>query len=238
MNESNEIDWRNFTHFEQESMEELENEPDLEKQLIEMKETSGNKLWIMFQTTATAITQLYKDRQSGVSLWVPFQNAAGNVTALYKECGDAQKNLTETGFRCGYQRRNKELLAWLKKRKKHLRREDLIGFLTGKMPPHRTKPIRNSYPYYSHIALPNQETESNTIDESDPEFIETLPNFNCNLSNIKQQTPGHRSRNFVSELNNYSSITEEYAQNVESRKRLTSSDVIMDSPTHKRSRYT
>ncbi|KAL8175015.1 UNVERIFIED_CONTAM: hypothetical protein K2H54_009282 [Gekko kuhli] len=50
-------------------------------------EHKQQKLWHLFQNSATAVAQLYKDRvcqQPGLSLWVPFQNAATAVTNLYK----------------------------------------------------------------------------------------------------------------------------------------------------------
>ncbi|XP_026541605.1 UPF0472 protein C16orf72-like [Notechis scutatus] len=50
-------------------------------------EPKQQKLWHLFQNSATAVAQLYKDRvcqQPGLSLWVPFQNAATAVTNLYK----------------------------------------------------------------------------------------------------------------------------------------------------------
>lgn len=231
--------WRNFSHFEQESLEELENGQDYEKQLDESKDLIEKNLWTAFQTTATTIAQLYKDRHSGLSLWVPFQNAASNATALYKECIDSQKKLSEIGSRCGYQRRNKELAAWVKKRKKNLRREDLIAFLTGKGAPHWPRPrkeaIRSStYPFFPHIALPHEEMGPVHPTNINQEFKETLPNFG--LLSVRPQNPGHRNRNLVNEYNSF--VAEDFAQNVESRKKPASNDVTMDSPTHKRSRYT
>ncbi|MBH0219728.1 DUF4588 domain-containing protein, partial [Listeria monocytogenes] len=93
---------------------------------------SPEKLWHMFQNSATAVAQLYKDRvchQQGLSLWVPFQNAATAVTNLYKESVDAHQRSYELGIQMGQQRRNKEVLAWVKKRRRNIRREDLISFL-------------------------------------------------------------------------------------------------------------
>ena len=73
-------------------------------------------------------------REQELSLWVPFQNAAGAVTTLYKDCIESQKRFSEYGFQCGQQKRNKELLSWIKKRKRHIRREELIAFLSGANP--------------------------------------------------------------------------------------------------------
>ena len=75
------------------------------------------------------------DHEQHVSLWVPFQNAASSVTALYKDCIESQRKSIEMGYQGGMQRRNKEVLAWAKKRKRHIRREDLIAFLSGRSVP-------------------------------------------------------------------------------------------------------
>ena len=44
------------------------------------------------------------------------------------------------GNNYGSQRRTKEMLQWTKKRKRFLRREDLIGYVCGKHPPPRPRP--------------------------------------------------------------------------------------------------
>lgn len=76
-----------------------------------------------------------------MSLWLPFQNAASAVTSLYKDCIESQKRFSEFGLQSGQQRRNKEVLAWAMKRKRYIRREDLISFLSGR---------NNGSPYLHH----------------------------------------------------------------------------------------
>lgn len=125
-----------ITNWERQCIEEIERAPDLESQIQNERDTSSQKLWLLFQNSATCVAQLYKDRQHGVSLWVPFQNAASSVTNLYKECLETQRRVSDLGFQSGYQRRNKDVLAWAKKRKRHIRREDLLAFLSGKAPHH------------------------------------------------------------------------------------------------------
>lgn len=96
------------------------------------------RLWHLFQISATAVAQLYKDsgcQQPGLSMWDPFQNAAMAVTSLYKESGDAYQRSFELGVQVGYQRRVREVLEWVKKGRSIIRREDLISFLCGKVPP-------------------------------------------------------------------------------------------------------
>lgn len=73
------------------------------------------------------------DRTHGQSLWLPFQVAASNVTTMYRESLESQKKLTDLCVQSGVQRRNREILSWIKKRKRALiRPEELIAFICGK----------------------------------------------------------------------------------------------------------
>jgi len=45
----------------------------------------------------------------------------------------------ELGVQRGKQRHVKDIISWVKKRRRHIRREDLLAFLCGKNPPQRTK---------------------------------------------------------------------------------------------------
>ncbi|XP_077423388.1 HUWE1-associated protein modifying stress responses-like [Vanacampus margaritifer] len=56
---------------------------------------------------------------------------------MYKESMEACQRSYDLGIQIGYQRRNKEMMAWVKKRRRTIRREDLISFLCGKNPPPR-----------------------------------------------------------------------------------------------------
>lgn len=51
---------------------------------------------------------------------------------------EAHQRSYELGIQIGHQRRNKDVLAWVKKRRRTIRREDLISFLCGKAPPPRS----------------------------------------------------------------------------------------------------
>lgn len=57
---------------------------------------------------------------------------------LYAESVEAHQRSYELGIQIGHQRRNKDVLAWVKKRRRTIRREDLISFLCGKAPPPRS----------------------------------------------------------------------------------------------------
>ncbi|KAG0428712.1 hypothetical protein HPB47_024320 [Ixodes persulcatus] len=235
-----------ITNWERQCIEEVESSPDLESQIQNEKDTSSQKLWLLFQNSATCVAQLYKDRQHGVSLWVPFQNAAASVTNLYKECMEAEKRVSELGFQCGYQRRTRDLLAWAKKRKRHIRREDLVAFLCGKGSAHQGSGHAHPYHHHHHWGSPRQRLALEGDVDLDT-FREALAISSALGSSRSHSSaiggvspPGYRcGAPTAASLSNF--IAEEFARHVESRKRGASGgtspgDVVMDSPTHKRPR--
>ncbi|XP_075021045.1 HUWE1-associated protein modifying stress responses 1 isoform X5 [Calonectris borealis] len=154
-----------FSKWERQCLAEAEQEealaPELQDEAAAQPEHKQQKLWHLFQNSATAVAQLYKDRvcqQPGLSLWVPFQNAATAVTNLYKESVDAHQRSFDVGIQIGYQRRNKDVLAWVKKRRRTIRREDLISFLCGKVPP----PRNSRAPPRLTVVSPNRATSTET----------------------------------------------------------------------------
>ncbi|KAL1471871.1 hypothetical protein MTO96_023446 [Rhipicephalus appendiculatus] len=227
-----------ITNWERQCIEEVERAPDLESQIQNERDTSSQKLWLLFQNSATCVAQLYKDRQHGVSLWVPFQNAASSVTNLYKECLEAQRRVSELGFQSGYQRRTKDLLAWAKKRKRHIRREG-----PARLPPR----VAATAPPSSRLSPAAAGERSAVVGPGEPDdvdldtFREALAISSAlgsgrNHSAGSVSPPGFRTAASLSSF-----IAEEFARHVESRKRTapgsaSPGDVVMDSPTHKRPR--
>lgn len=137
----------------------------------EEADNDQEKLWHLFQNSATAVAQLYKDRvchQQGLSLWVPFQNAATTVTNLYKESVEAHQRSYDLGIQIGHQRRNKDVLAWVKKRRRTIRREDLISFLCGKAPPPRSSRANPRLTVVSPNRAPSTETGSSVETDLQP----------------------------------------------------------------------
>ena len=59
-------------------------------------------------------------------------------SSVQSESIEAHQRSYDLGIHVGYQRRNKDVIAWAKKRRRTIRREDLISFLCGKVPPPRT----------------------------------------------------------------------------------------------------
>lgn len=60
-----------------------------------------------------------------------FHETASAVTRLYADAGDVCSHGIDLGIDYGYQKRNRELINWLKKKKKCIKREDLVAFLCG-----------------------------------------------------------------------------------------------------------
>uniref|UniRef100_A0AAQ4PGK6 Uncharacterized protein n=1 Tax=Gasterosteus aculeatus aculeatus TaxID=481459 RepID=A0AAQ4PGK6_GASAC len=192
-------------------------------------------------------------QQQGLSLWVPFQNAATAVTNLYKGNMEARQRSYDLGIHLGHQRRNKDVIAWVKKRRRTIRREDLISFLCGKVPPPRTAraPPRVSMVSASRPSPP--ETGSSVETDLQP-FREAIALHGLSGAmasiSVRSGPPGSpthpaqplsRRRNGLHDVDLNTFIAEEMALHLDStanRKRgpAPCSDVITDSPTHKRNR--
>lgn len=84
-----------------------------------------------------------------------FSFPAANKT----ESVDARQRSYDLGIQIGYQRRNKDVLAWVKKRRRTIRREDLISFLCGKAPPPRTS---RAAPKLT-VMSPNRASSTDTV---------------------------------------------------------------------------
>ncbi|XP_067860513.1 HUWE1-associated protein modifying stress responses-like [Heptranchias perlo] len=216
------------------------------------------RLWLSFQNSATVIAQLYKDRvyeqQLGIqSLWKPFQAAATSVTCLYKDGLEAYRASLDLGVQAGYQRRNKEMLAWVKKRRHIIHREDLLSFLCRKSPPSRNSRLAPRLNIPSSV-LGAQEDSSRTAEGdlqafTDAIAVHGLSGAMANVS-VRSGTPGSpthtgsnsasaRRRGSLQDVDLNSFIAEEMARHLDSsRKRAPAqcSDVITESPSHKRSR--
>ncbi|CAG5928717.1 unnamed protein product [Menidia menidia] len=263
-----------FSKWERQCLAEAEqNNPNEEE-----TEQSQQKLWHLFQNSATAVAQLYKDRvcqQQGLSLWVPFQNAATAVTNLYKgkffvlltiaslmktnysfvlsESMEAHQRSYDLGIHLGYQRRNKEVIAWVKKRRRTIRREDLISFLCGKTPPPRTARTPPKVAMVSASRSSPPETDNSAETDLQP-FREAIALHGLSGAmasiSVRSGPPGSpthpaqslsRRRNGLHDMDLNTFIAEEMALHLDSaasRKRGSApcSDVITDSPTHKRNR--
>ncbi|EDW30591.1 GL26764 [Drosophila persimilis] len=126
---------------------------EFEREYVRQRDNNLGTVWGAFQDSATAVAQLYRERSSNAfssdtgALWLPFQTAAGTVTTLYKESCDGLKRTSDAAVQCGYQRRTRELADWARSKKRRMiRREDLLAYLAGKpMPPYNTNPHANRH---------------------------------------------------------------------------------------------
>ncbi|RXN30543.1 UPF0472 C16orf72-like protein [Labeo rohita] len=192
--------------------------------------------------------------QSQQKLWHLFQNSATAVAQLYKESVDAHQRSYELGIQIGHQRRNKDVLAWVKKRRRTIRREDLISFLCGKAPPPRSSRAPPRLAMVSPSRPTSSETSSSVETDLQP-FREAiaLHGLSGAMASISMRSgapgsPTHlsassapsRRRNGLHDVDLNTFIAEEMALHLDNGTRKRSSaqcnDVITDSPTHKRNR--
>ncbi|XP_007452126.1 PREDICTED: UPF0472 protein C16orf72-like [Lipotes vexillifer] len=258
-----------FSKWERQCLAEAEQEEELPPDMQEeaTPEAAGlksekQKLWHLFQNSATAVAQLYKDtgcQQPGLSLWDPFQSAAMAVTSLYKESGDAHQRSFDLGVQVGNHRRIKDVLEWVKKGRSTILREDLISFLCGKVPPATLPPRTPRTPPKPPAGAPSQAaaTESgSSVDVDLQPFHEAiaLHGLSGAMASISVQSgapgsppqgsgvaaDGHRRRSLLEDDSNPID-SEEVARHLDSggtRKRTSAQcgDGDTDSPTHKRNR--
>ncbi|KAK6171191.1 HUWE1-associated protein modifying stress responses [Patella vulgata] len=237
-----------LSNFEDECLDELESEPNMDDRLSAEREYAVQNLWMVFQNSATAIAQLYKDRQQGNSMWLPFQNAAMSVTSLYKESLDMFTKCVDMGVQCGHQHRTRDIIAWARKKRRHIRREELLAYLCGRTPPTRhrlgsssTRQLARSGIERSSQRLPNPAPVD--VDQDLGAFREAiaLQGLNGAMSNVSvgycphPPTPANLSRSNIEELNRF--IHDEFSRYSESRKRTGSPDLRMDSPSRKKGRF-
>lgn len=63
------------------------------------------------------------------------------IQIFLAEAVESVRRSGEAGVQAGYQRRTREVLNWARRRR-HIRREELIAFLAGKTAPPRTTHLR------------------------------------------------------------------------------------------------
>ncbi|XP_041474103.1 HUWE1-associated protein modifying stress responses-like [Lytechinus pictus] len=246
--------WTSSSSWEAQCLEELDRElePNLDERLPQEKQFASEKLWYSFQNCASAVTTLYKERlnQSNIHipLWLVFQNAAGSVTQLYKESTDAQKCSLDLGISIGHQRRTRDIVAWVKKRRRHIRREDLLAFLCGKAPPGRIRPSHGVPRSPSDRSSPRTlsppreaQRTGEPVDDLQP-FRDALALHGLNgaMANIgvSQSPSSHHSSSRRRHASNHDLFPEDLVSHPDSRKRssTTSAPTAEGSPSHKRSR--
>lgn len=136
---------------EEQCLHELDAQHDYEREYHRQRDNSISAVWGAFQDSATAVAQLYRERTNNSyhhdtgALWIPFQTAAGTVTRLYKESCEGIRRTGDAAVQSGYQKRTRELADWARSKKRRvIRRSDLLAYLAGKPPPPHSNVTRRS----------------------------------------------------------------------------------------------
>ena len=103
---------------------------------------------------------------------IPHNTPSLSLSPPLTESLESHQRSYELGVQRAYQRRNKDVLAWVKKRRRNIRREDLISFLCGKAPPPRNPRRDAQTPKHGHalsVMSPGRppSTESGSSVEAD-----------------------------------------------------------------------
>lgn len=238
---------RGFTNWEKQCIEQLESQPDVDDRSAIEKEQALQRLRNLFQNAATACAQLYKERQNRSQtydrLWSPFQDTANTITLLYKDGADAYKRGLDLGFQSGYQKRSKDVLSWAKKKKRIILREELLSYLAGRSPPRRNHEARHTSSTTlgsNSMVLPSG--MDSDILETDAQYYGTpLDTFTVRpeLNTAAYLSAGGGLNSYHSPRRRSHSDTNFGDTEVrEGRKRSAcSTDIVMESPSHKRNRY-
>jgi len=211
------------------------------------KDLSANKLWIAFQNSASSVACLYKERfNDSVSLWIPFQNAAGCVTNMYKDSIDGLKRSYDLGIQQGHQRKSRDILNWVKRKRRNIRRDDLIAYICGKSPSH-LRPRSNNNLGLNHLSIidsrnsPLVAMDDNDIEANDNDmrlYREALvfPDLNGAMSNTNLNYDSHE-QDHPSGNSGQDNIHHYIFDDIHNRKRTSSSDMHIESPSRKRNRF-
>lgn len=140
----------------------------------------------------------------------------------FLESCESIKKTSEMAQKSGYQKRNNELFNWAKRKRRLIRREDLLAYLSGKPPP----PSRQSHHHRARNISPPPEV-------SPPESLGIQPDMHIFREALARSPLSCLPRG--SDLCAF--ITGEMARHCNKRP-ASPSDVTMGSPTQqKRPRY-
>ncbi|CAG7722815.1 unnamed protein product [Allacma fusca] len=190
-----------------------------------------SKLWGSFQNCATSIAKVYVERENQKNGSEAFRDAARDATLLYKDGVEMARKLSDMGMTVGYNRRNKEILQWVRKRRRFIRRDELIAMLCGGSAI-QTQPQQQQ-----------QQNQQSTQQRKSPTFLSNdddshLDTFreaiqSIGTTNISNPVVDVIADPFMMQQQLRASPTVVIGQ-----KRSNSPlDVNMDSPSHKRHRY-
>lgn len=156
---------------------------------------------------------------------------------------DSYKRAMDLGFQSGYQKRNKDVLSWAKKRKKIILREELLSYLASRSPPRRTHDVRHASTTTvgsNSMILPSG-MDSDSVHAgvqcygSSFNAFPVRPEFN---SNSFFAASGGLGSYHSPRRRSHSDANTGDTESREGRKRSACpTDIIMESPSHKRNRY-
>ncbi|EEC01239.1 conserved hypothetical protein, partial [Ixodes scapularis] len=255
-----------ITNWERQCIEEVESSPDLESQIQNEKDTSSQKLWLLFQNSATCVAQLYKGTHPTPARPRQHRVASRTLTKTKWSTGGMTGDSAQAPM-SGFSGSTGTGPAGLAKNATPIRREDLVAFLCGKGSAHQGSGHAHPYHHHHHWGSPRQRLALEGVAPLRGQASRlgggpvgagalgggaggggamggappTLGSSRSHSSAIGGVSPpGYRcGAPTAASLSNF--IAEEFARHVESRKRGASGgtspgDVVMDSPTHKRPR--
>ncbi|GFR82310.1 UPF0472 protein C16orf72-like protein [Elysia marginata] len=250
-----------FSNFEDECFNELETQGRVEARLQSAEEHAAQQLYSGFQSTSTAIAQLYNYKVASQDdcpvLMVPFNKAAESLTKFYKDSLINARECLRLGMQSGRNSRARDIAAWARKKRKSIRRDELLAYLCGKSMPAHTH-HRNRQNRSLERQLPRRSHQNETFQSADYPVRDalTLQGLNGAMSNISMgytwpcsttSSSTSMARAPVMEeilFHHHSDTCPGWSCNTDhhhgSRKRHGSSsatDVNMDSPTRKRGKY-
>lgn len=131
---------------------------------------------------------------------------------------DTNKRNFEAGYQLGHKKRNKEVIAWAKKRKRSIRRDELISHLSGRSPPS----------YQRGDSVEDRPTNDIGPAAYNPLLPPVVPTVGFN----------GWSRRRSSQTDTFEDNMESREYIREARKRsLSTQDVVMDSSLHKKCKF-
>ena len=156
---------------------------------------------------------------------------------------DSLKRCTDLGIQSGYQKRSKDVLSWAKKKKKIILREELLSYLAGRSPPRRQQEVRNTSTTTigSNAMVFQSGMDSDCVDASVQCHVLPLDTFTArpelNTTALFAAAGGLGSYHSP-RRRSHSDTSYGDAEVKDGRKRSAcSTDIVMESPSHKRNRY-
>lgn len=138
---------------------------------------------------------------------------------------DMNKRNFEAGYQIGHKKRNREVIAWAKKKKRSIRRDELLSYLSGRSPPRYQR--------------------GDSVEDRASEDVGNQCTNAYNALHNPLLPPVVPAVGFTSWTRRKNSRTDNYDDDIggcelfrDTRKRsLSSQDVVMDSSIHKKCKF-